>query len=99
MKQTEIVRAEKFNRETLTDHSFSFMNIHGALSVGGALLVVAVLLLACLVYGVARYRDYVKRMRHRAATSLEILKPSCRPETIERAGTQDGDTYGGTLTR
>ena len=32
----------------------SIMNIHGASSVGGALLVVAVLLLACLGYGDAR---------------------------------------------
>ena len=60
----------------LNDHSFSAMNIHDASSVGGALLVVAVLLLACLGYGAARYRDYIKRVRHRAATTLDILKPS-----------------------
>ena len=76
-KQTEITKAENVNRETLNDHSFSIMNIHGAFSVGGALLVVAVLLLACLGYGAARYRDYIERVRHRAATTLDILKPSC----------------------
>ena len=59
-KQTEITKAENVNRETLNNHSFSVMNIHGASSVGGALLVVAFLLLACLGYRAARYRDYIK---------------------------------------
>ena len=76
-KQTEITKAENVHRETLNDHSFSVMNIHGASSVGGARLVVAVLLLACLGYGMARYRDYIKRVRHRAATTLDIIKPLC----------------------
>ena len=44
---------------------------------GGALLVVAVLLLACLGYRAARYKDYIKRVRHRAATTLDIFKPFC----------------------
>ena len=34
-KQTEITKAENVNRETLNNHSFSVMNIHGASSVGG----------------------------------------------------------------
>ena len=76
-KKTKITKAENVIRETLKDYSFSVMNIHGDSSVGGALLVVAVLLLACLGYGMARYKDYVKRVIHRAATTLEILKPSC----------------------
>ena len=77
LKQTEIVNAENVNKETLHDHSFNVMNLHGALSVGGALLVVAVPILACLWYGMARYRDYVERMRHGAPITLEIIKPSC----------------------
>ena len=76
-KETDIVKAENFNRESLTDHSFFVINVHGASRVGGALLAIAVLLLACLGYAMACYKDHVKNMRHRAITSLEIIKPSC----------------------
>ena len=76
-KQREIVKAENFNRELLADHSFSVFNIHGASSVEGLLLVVAVLLLERLGYGMARYNNYVRRMRQQAATTLEILKQLC----------------------
>ena len=56
---------KNFNRETLTNHSFSVMNFPGASSVEGALLVISVLLLACLGYRVACYKDYVKRVENR----------------------------------
>ena len=48
-----------------------------ASSVGGVLLVVVVLLLACVAHMMARYHDYIRRMKHRAATILKIIKPSC----------------------
>ena len=52
--------------------SFSVVNLHGASSAGGALLVVTVIALACLGYGVAKYRDRLRKLRHRAATSLDV---------------------------
>ena len=78
-KTSEITKAENVSKECLNDSStsFSVLNIHGASSAGGALVVVAVLVLACLGYGAARYRDYIRKARHRAATTLDILKPSC----------------------
>ena len=76
-KETEIVKPESFNQESLVDDSFLILNIYGASSAGGALMVVVVLALACLGYAMARYRDYLRRVKHRAATTLEILKPTC----------------------
>ena len=78
-KTTEITKAENVSRESLNDSltSFSVLNIHGASSAGGALVVVAVLVLACLGYGAARYRDYMRKICHRATTTLDIIKPAC----------------------
>ena len=40
-------------------------------------MVVVFLLLGCFRYPLARYQNYLRKMEHRAATTLEILKPSC----------------------
>ena len=77
-KQDEIVKAENFNQESLADSSFSILNIHGASSLGGALLVIVVILLAVGGYGVAKYLRYLRKCRSRAITSLG-LKPTVEP--------------------
>ena len=78
-KTTEITKAENVSKESLNDSStsFSVLNIHGASSAGRALMVVGVLVLACLGYSAARYQDYVRKVRHRAAMTLDIVKPAC----------------------
>ena len=72
-RSTEVTKAENYSRESLEDSStsFSMVNLHGASSASGALFVVAVAL-ACLGYGVAKYRDPLRKLRHRAATSLDV---------------------------
>ena len=47
-KETEIVKAENFHKQSLEDKSFSVLNVHEASGAEGALLVVAIMLLACL---------------------------------------------------
>ena len=78
-KSTEVTKAENYSRESLQDSStsFSVINLHGASSAGGALVVVAILALACLGYGLAKYRDYLRKVCHRAATTLDIAKAAC----------------------
>ena len=39
-------------------------------------MVVLFLLLGCFGYALARYQNYLRKMEHRVATTLEILKPS-----------------------
>ena len=78
-KSTEVTEAENYSRESLQDSStsFSVVNLHGANSAGGALFVVAIIALACLGYGLAKYRDYLRKVRHRATTTLDIAKAAC----------------------
>ena len=78
-KTTKIPKAENVSKESLNDSltSFSVLNIHGASSAGGAPVVVAVLVLACLGYAAARYRDYIRNVCHRAATTPDIIKAAC----------------------
>ena len=78
-KSTEVTEAENYSRESLQDSStsFSVINLHGASSMGGAVFVVAILALACLDYGLAKYRDYLRKVRHRATTTLDIAKAAC----------------------
>ena len=78
MKDTDIIKAENYNRKILEDTNFSVLNVHGASTARGAFLVIPNLLLCCFRYTVARYKNYAKRMRLRAITSLDILKPSCQ---------------------
>ena len=78
-KSTEVTEAENYSRESLQDSStsFSVVNLHRANSAGGALFVVAIIALACLSYGLAEYWDYLRKVRHRPTTSLDIAKASC----------------------
>ena len=73
-KSTEVTKAENYSRESLKDSStsFSVVNLHGASSVGVALFVVAIIALAFLGYGIAKYRDRLRKLCHRAATFLDI---------------------------
>ena len=78
-KTTEVTEAENYSRESLQDSStsFSVINLHGASSAGGALVVVVIIALACLGYGLAKYRDYLRKVCHRAATTSDIAKAAC----------------------
>ena len=57
-KSSEVTKAENYSKESLADSStsFSVVNLHGTSTAGGALLVILVIALACLGYGVAKYR-------------------------------------------
>ena len=61
----------------MDNKSFRVWYVHGALGMGGALLVILILLLATLGYSLAMYKDYAKKCKNQALTSLETLKPSC----------------------
>ena len=77
-KAPQIVKAENYHQQSLDDSSFLVFNIHGASGLGGALVVIIVLLLATIGYSLARYKDYAKKCQVQAITSLETgLKPSC----------------------
>ena len=78
LKETDIIKAENYNREILEDTNFSVLNVHGASTAGDAFLVITNLLLCCFRYTVACYKNYAKRMRLKAITSLDILKSSCQ---------------------
>ena len=73
-KSTEVTKVENYSRESLEDSStsFSVVNLHGTSTAGGALIVILVIALACLGYGVAKYKDRLRKLRHRAATTLDI---------------------------
>ena len=73
-KSVETVKAESFEQSTLTDESMSIINMHTPSSLGGAMVVMRVLGLACLGYGAARMMDRRNKAARRAATMLEILK-------------------------
>ena len=74
-KESETVKAESFQKESSRDCNFSVVNLHMPPSTEGAMMVLVVLALACLGYAAARYKDYRRRVEHRPATKLEILKP------------------------
>ena len=73
-KTVETVKAENFEQESLRDESMSLINLHLPSLFRGAMLIVAILGLACLGYGAARLRDRKKDAARRAATTLEIAK-------------------------
>ena len=53
-------------------------NIHGASGLGGAMVVIIILLLGAIGYSLARYKNYGKKCRAWALSSLDInFKPSC----------------------
>ena len=71
-------KAENFHQQSLDDSSFSVFNIHGASELGGAFLVIVVLVLAAIGYCMARYMHYARKCQVQALISLETtLKPSC----------------------
>ena len=70
----ETVKSENFEQSNLMDEQFSIFNIHAPLGFQGAVLVLAVLGLACLGYALARMKDRRKEVARRAAITLEILK-------------------------
>ena len=73
-KASQIVKAQNYHQHSLDDSSFSVFNIHGA----SMLVVIIMMLLAAIGYSQAIYKDYAKKCRVRALTSLENgLKPSC----------------------
>mgnify|MGYP007123611368 CR=1 FL=1 len=73
-KTVETVKAKSFEQESLRDKSMLLNNLHLPSSFGGAMLIVAILGLACLGYGAARLRDRKKDAARRAATTLEVAK-------------------------
>ena len=77
-KDIKVFNAKNFNQQSLDDKSFGVLNVHSTSGMGGALLVILILLLATLGYNLARYKDYAKECRVWALTCLETLEPSCR---------------------
>ena len=73
-KSSEITKAENYSKESLDDSStsFSVVNLHGTSTAGGAIFVLLILALACLGYWVKWYKDRLGRLRHRAATALDV---------------------------
>ena len=71
-KSSEITKAENYRKETLDDSStsFSVVNLHGTSTAGGAIFVLLILALGCLGY--KWYKDRLARLRHRAATTLDV---------------------------
>ena len=74
MKTSEIVKAEDLNQSSLTDDSFSVINLHAPSGVGGATVVLLVLSQGLVGYGVAKWLQRRKNAARRTATSLEIMK-------------------------
>ena len=56
-KDSQVVKAENYHQQSLDDLSFSVFNIHSASGLGGALLVIVILLLAASGYCLARCKD------------------------------------------
>ena len=52
-KDTKVFKAKNFHQQSLDDKSFSVLNVHGASGMGGALLVILILLLATPGYSLA----------------------------------------------
>ena len=73
-KSSEITKAENYRKETLDDSStsFSVVNLHGTSTAGGAIFVLLILALGCTGYWVKWYKDRLARLRHRAATTLDV---------------------------
>ena len=73
-KSSEVVKADDFNQESLTDESFSVVNLHMPSGFGGASLVILVLGLGLAGYTLAKWRQKRKTAARRAVTSLELQK-------------------------
>ena len=73
-KSSEIMKAESYKKETLDDSStsFSIINLHGTSTAGGAIFVIIILALGCTGYWIKWYKDRLAKLRHRAATALDV---------------------------
>ena len=69
-KEDTVVKTDQYMRTSLAERSFSILNVHGASSAGGALMVVAIGLLAAFGYAVAKYRASMKKRKQRALINL-----------------------------
>ena len=77
-KLSEVVKLEEFTQSSLTDESFSVLNLHMPSGFGGASTVLVILGLSCAGYLLAKWQERRKTATRRAATSLEIQKLSRR---------------------
>ena len=75
-KSSEVVKADEFNQSSLTDDSFSVINLHIPSGFGGASVVLVVIGLGLVGYGLAKWLHIRKTAAQRAVTSLEIQKCS-----------------------
>ena len=73
-KSSEVVKAKEFTQSSLTDESFSVLNLHMPSGFGGASLVLVVLGLGLAGYVLAKWLQKRKTAARRAVTSLEIQK-------------------------
>ena len=71
-KSSEVVKADLFTQSSLTDDSFSVVNLHIPSGFGGASVVLVVMGLGLAGYGLAKWLHMRKTAARRAATSLEI---------------------------
>jgi len=71
-KSTEVVKAEKFEQESLDDSSWSIINLHGTSTAGGAIVVLLILGLVLGGYAVKWYKDKRAQLRLRTATAKAI---------------------------
>ena len=98
-KEKEIVKAENINRESLTDHSFSVMNVNGAywwgLSPGESRPPTRLLWVRCGSLQGSRQEDETPG-NHKHGDYQAVMS-GLRPGA--RAGTREGGIYGGALTR
>ena len=69
-----MVKADEFKQSSLTDDSFSVINLHIPSGFGGASLVLMVMGLGLAGYGLAKWLHMRKTAAQRAVTSLEIQK-------------------------
>ena len=73
-KLSEVVKANEFTQSSLTDESFSVLNLHMPSGFGGALMVLVVLGLSLAGYVLAKWQQKRKTAARRAVTSLKIQK-------------------------
>ena len=71
-KSTEVVKAEKFEQQSLDDSSWSIINLHGTSTAGGAIVVLLILGLVLGGYAVKWYKDKRAQLRLRTATAKAI---------------------------
>ena len=73
-KSSEVVKVGEFNQSSLTDDSFSVINLRVPSGFGGASVVLVVMGLGLVGYGMAKWLHRHKTAARRAVTSLELQK-------------------------